>query len=83
MQPPRGWAGRAASADLAGRLQSLEVRARIAWLPEGMGPVDALAADWAECAAMLQYQNGMDRRDAEAAAWNACPASASAVSMGR
>lgn len=79
MEPPRNRAGRAASADLVGRLQRLGVRARIAWLPEGMGPTDALAADWAECAAMLQYQDGMNRRDAEAAAWNACPAPASSA----
>ena len=73
MEPPPDPAGRAASAELAARLQRLRVRTRIAWLPEGMGPAEALAADWAEGAAMLQYQHGMDRRDAEAAAWSVCP----------
>ena len=71
MELPRDRAGRAACANLVARLQGLEVRIRIAWRPEGTGPADALAAGWAERAAMLQYENGMDRRDAEAAAWNA------------
>ena len=71
MEPPRDRAGRAACADLIARLQKLEVRVRVAWRPEGIGPADALAAGWAERAAMLQYQVGMNRREAEAAAWNA------------
>lgn len=71
MEPPGDRTGRAACADLVARLQKLEVRVRVAWRPEGMGPADALAATWAERAAMLQYENGMGRRDAEAAAWNA------------
>ena len=71
MELPRDRAGRAACANLVAGLQRLEVRVRIAWRPEGTGPADALAANWAERAAMLQYENGMDRRDAEAAAWNA------------
>ena len=71
MEPPRDRAGRAASANLVARLQRLEVRVRVVWRPEGIGPADALAAGWAERAAMLQYQDGMERRDAEAAAWNA------------
>ena len=91
MEPPGDRAGRAAVADLAGRLQRRGVRARIAWPPEDMGPADVLAAGWAECAAMLQYQHGMARRDAEVAAWNACPpgsqagtgAPASAAGAGR
>lgn len=71
MEPPRDRAGRAAFANLVAGLQRLEVRVRIAWRPEDTGPADALPADWAERAAMLQYQHGMERRDAEAAAWNA------------
>ena len=71
MEPPGDCAGRAACADLVARLQRLEVRVRIAWRPEGTGPTDVLAASWAERATMLQYQGGMDRRNAEAAAWNA------------
>ena len=83
MEPPRDLAGRAACADLAARLQRLGVRVRIEWRPEGTGPADMLAAGWAERAAMLQYERGMDRRDAEAAAWNACPAPAAAAGVGR
>ena len=75
-EPPRGRAGRAAGADMIARLQRLGIRARIVCRPEGIGPTDALAASWAERAAMLQYENGMDRRDAEVAAWNDCPAPA-------
>ena len=71
MEPLGDRTGRAACADLVARLQKLEVRVRVAWRPEGMGPADALAATWAERAAMQQYQDGMGRRDAEAAAWNA------------
>ena len=79
MEPPGDWAGREASEDMVARLQRLGVRARIVWRPEGIGPTDALAASWAERAAMLQYENGMDRRDAEIAAWNDYPAPESAV----
>lgn len=69
MEPPRGRAGGVAGADLVGRLQRRGVRARITWLPEGTGPTDVLAAGWADLTAVLQYQNGMDRLGAEAAAW--------------
>ena len=73
MEPPGDRAGRAASADMVAKLQKLGIRVRMAWRPEGVGPTDALAEGWAERAAMLQYENGMDRRDTEAAAWQALP----------
>ena len=80
MEPPGDRAERAATADLVARLQRLRVRVHTAWRPEGIGPTDALAASWAERAAMLQYENGMDRPEAEAAAWNACPVPTTAAS---
>lgn len=83
MEPPRDWAGRAASEDMVARLQRLGVRARIVWRPEGIGPTDALAASWAERAAELEYGNGMDRRDAESAAWNECPPPETGARPGR
>lgn len=78
-EPPATWAGRAACADLVGRLEGLGVWARIERRPEGIGPADALAGSWAERAAVLQFEQGMDRRDAKAAAWDGCtvPAAAS------
>lgn len=82
MEPPGGRAGRAASADMVARLQRGGVRVRVAWRPEGIGPADALAGNWAERAAILQYENGMDRRDAEAAAWSGCPAPGAVASTG-
>lgn len=83
MEPPGDWVGREASEDMVARLQRLGVRARIVWRPEGIGPTDALAASWAERAAELEYGNGMDRRDAESAAWNECPRPETGARSGR
>ena len=72
VEPPGDWAGRAVCADLVSRLEGLGVWARIERRPEGIGPADALAGSWAERAAVLQFEQGMDRRDAEAATWEGC-----------
>ena len=72
MEPPGDWAGREASADMVTRLQELGVRARIVWRPEGIGPAAAFTAGWTERAAVLQHDNGLDRRASEDAAWNLC-----------
>ena len=78
VKPPADWAGRAACADLVGRLEGLGVWARIERRPEGIGPADALAGSWAERAAVLQFEQGMDRQDVEAAAWEGCTVPAAA-----
>lgn len=79
VEPPADWAGRAACADLVGRLEGLGVWARIERRPEGIGPADALVGSWAERAAVLQYVQGMDRLDAEVAAWEGCTVPAAAA----
>ena len=81
VEPPADWRGRAACADLVGRLEGLGVWARIERRPEGIGPADALAASWGERAAVLQYEQGMDRREAETAAWEGCAVSTMGVGV--
>lgn len=62
--------GRMAAAELVTRLDAAGVTARPEW-HDRYDPAEALAADWEERAAILEYDGDMDRAEAERRAWEA------------